>query len=296
MARLGYVPNHAAKSLRSGFTRTIGLVIPDIANPYFAELAKGVEDAAAEHGYSVVFSSTNFDPVREDRYLDVMRAGAIDGLVYAAGAPPSSRRLGDLAKSFPMAVADEELAGVSATTITSDNVQGGRLVGLHLAGLGHQRVLYLGGPIDLRTTHQRLEGLRAGLGSNGQIETAYGDYREQSGYDLVRARLAVDRSFTAVFAGNDMMALGAMRALTEDGLSLPGDVSVVGYDDIPLAAFVNPSLTTIRQPVYEIGHTAAEQLVTALLQHRPLAQGRVILDVRLVERLSTGIARRRVSM
>lgn len=290
MAKLGYVPNHAAKSLRSGITRTIGLLIPDIANAYFAELAKGVEDAAAQHGYSVVFSSTNFDPVREDRYLDVMRAGAIDGLVYAAGAPPSSRRLGELAKSFPMAVADEELAGVSSTTITSDNIQGGRLVGLHLASLGHDCVLYVGGPPNLRTTHQRLQGLRAGLGPEGQVETEYGDYREQSGYELVRARLA-NRHFTAVFAGNDMMALGAMRALKEGGLTLPADVSVVGYDDIPLAEFVSPSLTTIRQPVYAIGYAAAEQLLASLAQRRPLPQGRVILDVELIERGSTGIAR-----
>jgi DNA-binding LacI/PurR family transcriptional regulator len=157
--------------------------------------------------------------------------------------------------------------------------------------LGHERVLYVGGPPDLRTTHQRLEGLREGLGPTGRVDATYGDYREQSGYELVRERLATDYSFTAVFAGNDMMALGAMRALTEGALSLPGDVSVVGYDDIPLAAFVSPSLTTIRQPVYAIGHAAAEQLIASLSQRRPLPQGRVILDVELIERGSTAIAR-----
>lgn len=287
MTDMGYVPNHAAKSLRSGFTRTIGLLIPDIANPYFAALAKGVEDAAAKHGYTVVFSSTGFDRKREDRYLDVMRAGAIDGLVYAAGAPPSPRRLGMLSGSFPIAVADEELAGVSSLTVASDNVKGGRLVGAHLRALGHRHVLYLGGPRDLQTTHQRLDGLRQGLGPNGRVDVEFGDYREQSGLELARTHIRDAPTFTAIFAGNDMMAFGAMRAVTEAGYAVPDDVSVVGYDDIPLSAFVSPTLTTVRQPVYDIGYAAAEQLIGTLAKSRPPSPTRVILDVELVVRGST---------
>ncbi len=292
MEQLGYVPNHAAKSLRSGSTRTIGLLIPDISNPYFAELAKGVEDAAEEFGFSVVICSTQFDREREARYLDVLRGRAIDGMIYAAGAPPSGDRLAQLARTFPMAIADEELVDVRATTVVSDNLRGGELAGEHLRMLGHRAALYISGPVALATSHRRLEGFRRGFG-DGRVEQRLGDYREASGARAVDEALAQRGAwFTAVFAGNDLMALGAMRALAAAGRTVPGDVSIVGYDDIALAALVRPALTTVRQPVYGIGHAAAEQLIRGLRRGDTRPITRLELEVQLVERETTDVPSR----
>ena len=292
MKQLGYVPNHAAKSLRSGSTRIIGLLIPDISNPYFAELAKGVEDAAEEFGFGVVICSTQFDRKREARYLDVLRGGAIDGMIYAAGAPPSGGRLAQMARAFPMAIADEELVDVRATTVVSDNRRGGELVGEHLRELGHRAALYISGPIALATSHRRLEGFRRGF-ADGRIELRLGDYREGSGVRAVQEELAEGgRWFTAIFAGNDLMALGALRSLAAAGLSVPGDMSIVGYDDIALASLVRPALTSVRQPVYGIGHAAAQQLISGLRRGdmRPIT--RLELEVQLIERETTGVPAR----
>lgn len=287
MSKLGYVPNHAAQSLRSGSSQTIGLLVPDISSSYFADLAKGVEDAAEEAGFSVVICNTEFDAAREARYLDVLRGRAIDGMVYAAGAPPTGKRLAALARTFPLAIADEELANVRATTVVSDNLRGGELAGEHLRSLGHTAVLYIGGPVDLTTTHRRLEGFLRGFGG-GQVGQRHGDYREASGFRAVGEELAeLGPWFTGIFAGNDLMALGAMRALLAAGLTVPRDVSIVGYDDIGLSSLIRPALTTVRQPVYDIGHAAAEQLIKRIRRGSEEPIARLELEVRLIEREST---------
>lgn len=295
MKQLGYVPNHAARSLRSGMTRTIGLLVPDISNPYFAGLAKGAEDAAESLGFSVVICSTEFDHAREAKYLNILRSGVVDGMIYAAGAPPSHSRLAEVARAFPMAVADEELPELVVTTVVSDNLKGGELVGDHLRQLGHRVALYIGGPLELVTTQRRLEGFERAFNADGtaHIEQRQGDYREPTGYEAVREELAErGRWFSAVFAGNDLMAIGAMRALDEAGLVVPSDVSVVGYDDVPLAALLRPGLTTVRQPVYGIGRAAAEQLILGLLAPKRPPAARLVLDVEFIERQTTAMAAR----
>jgi LacI family transcriptional regulator len=294
MKELEYVPNHAAKSLRSGTTQTISLLVPDISNSYFAELAKGAEDAAEVEGFNLVLCNTDFNAAREERYFSVVRGGAFDGLIYVAGAQPLRSSLRDLSRTLPVVLADEEHEGMRATTIVSDNVGGGVLVGRHLRDLGHRCALYIGGPDGLATSIRRGEGFADGFGAPGSsIRVAEGDYREQAGYDAVRAELQRDQkpSFTAVFAGNDLMAIGAVRALTEAGLHVPDDVSVVGYDDIHLASLVTPSLTTVRQPVYGMGQAAAEQLILQIRKREEQRHARIVLGVELVERGSTAEVR-----
>jgi LacI family transcriptional regulator len=289
MKDLDYVPNHAAKSLRSGSTHTISLLVPDISNSYFAELAKGAEDAAEAEGFNLVLCNTDFNAQREERYFSVVRGGAFDGLIYVAGARPLRRSLHDLARSLPIVLADEEQEDLRATTVVSDNFTGGLLAGKHLRELGHRDALYIGGPEALATTVRRLEGFTQALEDGSVRVAAYGDYREQAGYDAVRAELLREPkpSFTAVFAGNDLMAIGAIRALGEAGLPVPKRVSVVGYDDIHLAALVTPSLTTVRQPVYGIGQAAAEQLILQIRKGEQARHARHVLGVELIVRAST---------
>ncbi|MCW2952282.1 MAG: LacI family transcriptional regulator [Conexibacter sp.] len=295
MRELGYVPNHVAQSLRRGHSRTIGLLVPDIANPYFAELARGAEDAAEARGLSLLLCNTAFDAAREERYLDVLRAGRVDGMLYAAGAPPRTERLAELARTFQLVIVDEELEGVAASSVVSDNARGGRLAGEHLRALGHRDVLVLEGPRELRSARDRGAGFAAAFaGCEARLTHVAGDYRADRTAAAVAQALAARRGgappFTAVFAANDVVALAAIEALAVAGLRVPQDVSVVGYDDTVLAGLVRPALTTVRQPVQRMGWIAAERLAAALAGEDGSELSRVVLDVELVARQSSGPA------
>ena len=284
MARLGYVPSRAAQTLRSGQSRTIGLLVPDIRNSFFAELARGVEDRALQMGFSVLLGNTDFDRDREVRYLEVVRSRSIDGLVYAAGAPPAHRFLKNIEKEVPIVLADEEVPGHRSALVMSDHFEGGRLVGSHLSGHGHTRVLVVTGPAGLLSSTRRLAGFReAFLGD--EVAVYVGDFHEGSGAAAVQAHATDGRfPFSALFALNDLMAAGAIQALSRVGLRVPDDVSVVGYDDVPLARQLTPALTTVAQPAYEIGQSAAGQLLHGVIEGRPVHPSRHILNVELILR------------
>lgn len=287
VARLGYVPVSSARNLRAGRTGVIGLVIPDIANTFFGRLARGVEDAAAEAGHWVLLCHTEFEPEREDRYLDLLASRSIDGLVYVAGTVAGTRRLGSLVTTFPVVLADEDVPGLpGASRVRGDHSRGGSLAGQHLSDLGHRRALVISGRPGIGSSDQRLEGFREWF---PEATVAPGDFTEESGRQLVADALAAGTPFTAVFALNDLMAIGALTALQEAGISVPDDVSVVGYDDIALVDRLRPSLTTIRQPAYEIGREAAHMLIDQLAAHEP---SRLVLPVELVVRESTAPLRR----
>lgn len=287
---LGYVPKHYAAALRSGVTGTLGLLVPDIGNFFFAQLARGVHAEAESAGYSLILSTSEFEKQKEARYLQLLRAGAIDGLIYAAGAPPSLVEISAVSSSFPMVVVDERLAGIPGTHVTSDNLTGGQLVGDHMRGLGHRTIAYLGGPADLATTQDRLAGLRRAFEpEQASIIVRYGRYSQDDGVEGVRQLLDSGHRFSAVFGGNDLVAIGAIEALRDAGISVPDEVSVVGFDDIPLSAYVDPPLTTIHQPVFEMGTTAVRELLQSLTSP-PTDERHLVLPVELVLRGSTGPA------
>jgi LacI family transcriptional regulator len=285
--RLGYVPASLARSLQAGSTSVIGLMIPDISNTFFAELAKGAEDAAHDLGYGVILCNTEFDAEREDRYLGMIRSRFIDGMVYASGSPPSRRRLEALMGRFPIALADEEVDGLEGALIaTADHEAGGRLVGEHLRELGHRRALMLTGPRELKSGAARAGGFVKAF--QGLVTERVGDFKEHSGYRLVSELVAAgDPDFTAVFAANDLMAFGALLALREAGLSVPHDVSVVGFDDIRAASLAHPSLTTVHQPAYDVGRTATAQLLQYVTRGEVPPASRHTLPVELKVRSST---------
>ncbi|MER5177299.1 LacI family DNA-binding transcriptional regulator [Streptomyces sp. NPDC002896] len=285
--RLGYVPASLARSLQAGSTSVIGLMIPDISNTFFAELAKGAEDAAHDLGYGVILCNTEFDAEREDRYLGMIRSRFIDGMVYASGSPPSRRRLESLLGRFPIALADEEVDGLEGALIaTADHEAGGRLVGEHLRVLGHRRALMVTGPLELKSGVARAGGFVKAF--QGHVTERVGDFKEHSGYRLVSELLAAGHpDFTAVFAANDLMAFGALMALREAGLSVPRDVSVVGFDDIRAASLAHPSLTTVHQPAYDVGRTATAQLLQYVCRGEVPPASRHTLPVELKVRAST---------
>lgn len=295
MADLDYVPTRAARSLALGKTSVLALLVPDIAIEYFAELAKGVESVAMERGYNVILATTGFDPGRESRYLEMIASRAVDGIIYASGAALGANARPALVGRLPVILVDEEIEGVELPTVVSDNETGGRLVAEHLLELGHRSILEIQGVYSPVTSVRRSRGFASLWEAvGGRVITTTGDYSAESGRRVVaeHADAFTSGETTAIFAHNDLMALGAVDGLRTLGLGVPADVSVVGFDDVSISRYSSPSLTTVRQNALELGTRAARALLDALETGDPIAPGRVDIPVELVARQSTGKARR----
>src|SRR5512139_688597 len=290
MAELNYRPNALARSLRQGKTNTLGLVLPDSANPFFAEISRSIEDEAFNKGYSVFLCNTELDTQRELFYVDVLSKKQVDGIIFVA-AGDQADSLDFLAREgMPVVMIDRNLPNVQVDAVLPNHQLGGFLATQHLLRLGHRRIACIAGPSSITPSAERITGYRNAL---EQADIPYdeklvirGDYHSQSGMDITHSILQMDPSPTAIFALNDLMDLGALRAAAEAGCSVPGDLAVVGYDDLELSQFTNPPLTTIAQPKKEIGLQAVSLLVERISQNnRP--PRRLVLPPELIVRRST---------
>lgn len=284
MQELGYQPNRLARSLRSGKTNTIGMIVPDSANSFFAEVARGIEDTSFEHGYSLILCNSDSDLEKEAFYTNVLVEKQVDGILFVAAGVSTERILELQQKQIPVVVVDREIPGVEVDTVLTDNQRGGWLVTRHLIDLGHQCIGLITGPSDLTLSAYRVTGYRQALAESGLSEdeelVVRGDFGFESGYQSTRRLLSRSRPPTAIFACNDLMAVGALRAAVQEGRRVPQDLSVVGYDDIPLASYTNPPLTTVAQPNYAMGVQAATMLLDQL-QDPSSAPRRITLAVEL---------------
>ena len=293
MAALDYHPNALARSLRQGKSNTLGLVLPDSANPFFAEISRSIEDEAFRTGYSVFLCNTELDTKRELFYVDVLSKKQVDGIIFvAAGDQPDSldflRR-----QNMPVVMIDRDLPNVEVDAVLTDHQLGGFLATRHLIELGHQRIACIAGPSSITPSAERITGYRRALEEAGlsidENLIVRGDYHAQSGMEITNSLLQMDPRPTAIFALNDLMALGALRAAAEAGCSVPVDLAIVGYDDLELARFTNPPLTTIAQPKKEIGSQAVNLLASRIAQKsRP--PSRLVLPPELIIRRSTQLA------
>jgi LacI family transcriptional regulator len=295
IARLGYRPNALARSMRRGRTHTVGVVVPDIANPFFGDLSRWLEDGLFEAGYSAIICNSDGDHRKESRYLDVLLAKQVDGLLLIAASQSSDqlRRLVD--EGPPTIVIDRELDDLEVSQVMVANHHGGWLAGRHLLELGHQDVAVIAGPGGLGTSARRLEGFReayeaAGIGIRPHRITR-GDFRAASGRAAMDQLLSRRRP-TAVFAENDLMALGALSAVHAAGLEIPADLSVVGFDGIAFGADVTPPLTTVVQSSTAVAAAAIELLLERLRDGSPPPR-RIELPVLLAARGSSGPPGRR---
>ncbi len=285
-SRLGYRPDHAARALVTGISRTIGLLVPTIRDPYWAEVAAGIEPRAAEDGFAVLIASGYGDPVRAGQTLEVLLGNRVDGIIVTTSAGVAEPRLTQtmglptVVVGLDPPVGTLELAGARTAPIATlleagerhrlaarvshvgfDDVNAGEIAAQHLLELGHRRIAFLAGPSTLATV-LRIAGVRTILEQTGLTLSSVsygGDTVEQgsaAGLDLFRN----DREFTAIIAFNDLVAAGVVRAARTLGIDVPGQVSVVGFDDIALAGLLEPALTTVRAPKYEMGARAAELL------------------------------------
>jgi LacI family transcriptional regulator len=271
VAALNYHPNRLAQGLVNGNSRSLGLLVPDLANPFFSSIAEAMEVSAHELGYSIILCNTNLDPAREAAYLSVLLARQVDGLLYFPGTrTPNAALMQAVAAGVPLVVIDERLDDLSGVFV--DNFDGGFQVGKLLGEKGHRSLLFLGGPEGLPTVVDRLNGVRAGLeavGVSPRLSLRFGEYRAAHGYDSIHASAReglfhTDGQPTAVVAANDLIAIGALRALRELHVEVPRDCSLVGFDGIELTSLVTPSLTTVQQPFALVARSAVHQLLSRI--------------------------------
>jgi LacI family transcriptional regulator len=292
---LGYRPNLLARSFRRRITHTIGLLVPDNSNPFFAELARAIEDTVFAEGYSVVLCNSDLSPVKQETYIDVLLAKRVDGLILASsGLIPDSDGQETmeqiLASGTPCVVVDRDLGDFPVDQVLTDQRQGGRMIAEHLMALGHRHCAYFAGPNDLTPSAGRIAGFRQALAEAGLEPPAElfvrGDGRPAGGAAAAQELLARGVEFSAVFAFNDQMATGASGALQRAGYRVPDDVSIVGFDDIPQASASFPALTTVAQPIAEMGRIGVRLLLDRIARPEARCQ-RVMLQTRLVVREST---------
>lgn len=290
MAALNYRPNALARSLRQGKSNTIGLVLPDSANPFFAEISRSIEDEAFRKGYSVFLCNTELDTQRELFYVDVLSKKQVDGIIFIAAGDQADSLDFLLRRNLPVVMIDRNVPSVELDAVLTDNQLGGLLATQHLLDLGHTRIACIAGPSSITPSAERIIGYRKALEQAGlpydETLVVRGDYHAQSGLEITHFILNMDPRPTAIFALNDLMALGALRAAAEAGCSVPKDLAVVGYDDLELSRFTNPPLTTIAQPKKEIGVQAVNMLIDRMSQ-RNKPPTRLVLPPELIVRRST---------
>jgi len=293
MDELGYQPNALARSLRRKETHTIGMIVPDSANPFFAEVARGIEDASFEQGYSVILCNSDGDLEKELLYTNVLTEKRVDGILFVAAGVSTEHIRALQARQMPLVVVDRDIPDVVVDSVLIHNARGGWLATRHLIELGHRRIGCITGPSDVTPSAERVIGYQQALQEAGiPVDEALivrGDFQYESGYRAAQQLLALEDPPTAIFACNDLMAVGAISAAVELGFQVPAQLSVVGFDDIRLASFTNPPLTTVAQPKYEMGVVAMTMLLERM-RERDMSPRRRLLDIRLVVRQSTGPA------
>jgi LacI family repressor for deo operon, udp, cdd, tsx, nupC, and nupG len=289
--RLGYEPNFAAKSLRTLRTEKILVTVPDISNPFFSRVIRGVEEAAHAAGYSVLLGDTRHQEEREEQYATMLRRKEADGLIFLGHRLPDT--LVDMVAAMglrtPIVNGCEFAPDLGVASAHIDNSGAASEVMDHLYGLGHTRVGVITGPLASPLSADRLAGVRAAAerhGHAGALQVVTGDFTIESGLRQAGALLNKPRRPTAIFCFSDEMAMGALEAIRRRDLNCPRDVSLVGFDDIRFAEYLAPQLTTVSQPMDEIGHEVV-RLLLDILSGRATTLQQVTLPHRLIVRSST---------
>ena len=291
---LDYRPNVLARSMKTKVTRTIGLIIPDVRNPFFTDLARGAEDSARERGYSLLFCNTDDDLSKELAYIETLAQKQVDGIALAASLNRDREREEQFKVPLPIVTLDRDVffPGVKGH-IATDNEKGAFDAVKYLISLGHRRILFLSGELQTQVSSQRLAGYRRALADAGiafaEELLITGPYSFEFGYDTIKA-WTVDPEVSAIFCGNDMIALGVIKALKERQVRVPQDISIMGFDDIYLASINTPTLTTVRQPSYELGYLTVQRLIDILEGEEP-DDPTLVIELEVIPREST--ARRR---
>jgi len=294
--QLGYQPNFVARSLVKKKTHTIGLIITTILNPFYPELAKGIEDKASESGYNIILCSTNYDLKLEKYYIDILRSKGVDGIIFSSVETRDPNIKALIEDRFPFVLVNRRvhnpLLSKRLDYIVLDNCAGGYMAMEHLCRLGHRRIAIVAGGFNISTAVERTEGARKAM-KDYAIKAepsllAECHFSKEMAYDATKRFLQMRNPPTALFVENDYMALGAREAILDTGLRIPEDVALVGFDDIAAAALKGVEITTISQKKYEMGSLAVRILIDKIEQKTPSMVNQIILQPEIIIRNSCG--------
>lgn len=286
--RLNYRPNRVARGLVTGRSHTLAVVVSDIRNPFFAEVARGAEDAAYAAGCDLVLCNSDLDTAKQVRYIDSLLAKRVDGILMNSVSALTSAQQDQLANcGVPVILLNRSSSRKRFSTILADNTEGGALAAKHLISLGHRRLMHLTGPSQHGNFMDRMKGFLKVTQNAGLPDpiVVRGQHTFSGGYEMAKKALAKNRTATAVFAANDVIAFGCIRAALESGIRIPDELSIIGFDNIEMSQITCPPLTTIHHPKYEIGKSAVEMLLKMAAGEGYEPEHRVI-GVRLVQRQS----------
>jgi LacI family transcriptional regulator len=290
--RLNYQPNHAARSMVNKKTGMIALIIPDVRNPFFTEVARGVEDAAHKNNYRVMLCNTDEDLLKQQNYLQALQGRIVDGLIIAV-ASDDSRQLKKLdRRQLPFVLIDRECRNLRTDAVIVDNRDGALQAVRHLLGNGRRRVGFISGKQDTQTGRERCRGYQEALSDAGvELDREIikdGQFSTEGGYQAAQSLLALEARPDALFIANNAMTIGAIRALNEAGIRMPEEMALVCFDDSEWAEFFTPALTVVRQPTYTMGNLAGELLFQRLAEIKPSELKEIVLKPELVVRKSCG--------
>ena len=287
---LGFVPNGFARNLRSGQSRTLGLIVPDVSNPFFTEVARGVEDAASKRDYAVFLCNSDMSATKEERYVNVLIQQQVRGVLITPADMKSDRLDVMRDRGISVALLDREIKGRKQCSVSVDDVHGGQIAIEYLAGLGHKNIAWVCGPESIPQVADRGAGVaKAAKVAGSKIETIRVSLMNATnGEEAARRILELDMLPTAIFCANDLLALGVMRALLASKVRIPEQVSVLGYDNIEFAPSAAVPLSSIAQPSYQMGVTAADLLLNECEDGDSHEHQQIRFQPQLVERASTG--------
>ena len=289
---LEYKPNRVAQRLRSsnGKTKLLGLIIPDIQNPFFVDVVRGVEDYAYQHNFAVMIGNFGQDEKKEKLYLDIFQSENIDGLIVAPihGKDKGIENL--VKKNIPVVCIDRGLTEIDVDVVKVDNENGAFNAIDHLLSNGHRRIAFISGNFTIPTYIERLSGYKKALSKYGipydesLVFARNSDYK--SGFEIANKILELEERPTAIFSGNNLLTLGALEAIHAQNIRIPEEISIIGFDDMPWSISLNPPLTAVRQPGFDMGRKAAEMLYERMVNPEKKKEN-VILKTELMLRKST---------
>jgi len=291
ISELGYVPNILARSLRSKRTNTLALVFTDITNPFFTVMARGVEDTASSEGFNVIFCNTDESQEKEDDYIQLLLQKQVDGilLVPASSNTRSIKVIQD--QDTPLVIVDRRVSNPNVDVVRGDSEGGACQLTKYLINLGHRHIAIITGPRNVSTAQDRLSGYKRAMEESELKENiicCYGNFTQTSGNTLTREIFSQNPQPTALFTANNLIAIGALRALQDLGLKVPEDVALVSFDDIPENLTAFPFMTVVTQPSYEMGCRSTELLISRIKKDSEADYQDIVFPVEFFERASSG--------
>lgn len=287
--KLGYKPNRSARNLRAHNVRKVGVLFADVQNPFFTSVLAGIEASLQKADYVLLLGNSNEDRHIEQEHLKVFQEEGVAGIILAAVTDSAAPYQKVIRNGVPILALDRLVEGLKVDSVSINNVEAAALATEHLLNLGHKDVAFIGGPVSISTARLRLEGYRKALLNHGLVNerVELGNFRQVGGYRAMKALLSTKPYPSAVFVSNNLMTLGALQAIHEAGLNIPKDIALIGFDDMPWATSLQPPLTVIAQPTYNLGTIAVRLLLDRILNPaNPIQQ--VILESQLIVRESCG--------